>query len=58
MSEDNIEAMEVVSVYRFKQMGLSLSEMGYPQPLDSVMAEDLLYFENCLNEKRARDMKR
>lgn len=58
MSEDNIGAMEVISIYRFKQMNVSLFELGYPLPLDSVMAEDLLYFDNCLNEKRSKDMKR
>ena len=43
---------------RFKEMGFSLSEIGYPCPLDDRMATDLLSLDNYINEKRKREMEK
>ena len=58
MKEDNIEALEVIGLYKLKKMRFSLEELGYTQPLDANMAEDLLYLDSMVREKQMKDMKK
>lgn len=39
-------------------MGFSLSEIGYPIPINTQMAEDLLLLESYIAEKQKKDMDR
>ena len=50
--------MEVISLYRFKKLNFNLIELGYTLPLDDILAQDLLYLENCLNEKQNLDLEK
>jgi len=36
-------------------MNFSLHELGYIVPLDDCLAQDLIYFENCISEKQKID---
>ena len=49
--------MEVIKLYSLKEQHFSLREIGYPEPLDEVMAEDLLLLRGFIAKKQNSDMK-